>query len=99
MRFLLRVDSHARNHSAYPRAQSQVAAFHAYLQRRAPRVLSSGALRACSARQYYLLHLPQLHPAGIRSFYSASDKTCLLAGAEQEGPAHNPWSTHGPHQA
>ena len=20
-----------------------------------------------------------------------------LRGAEQEGPAHNPWSTHGPH--
>ena len=31
------------------------------------------------------------------SFYSVSDKTCLLAGAEQEGPAHNPWSTQGPH--
>ena len=33
----------------------------------------------------------------VRSFYSVSDKTCLLAGAEQEGLAHNPWSTHGPH--
>ena len=33
----------------------------------------------------------------VRSFYSVDDKTCLLAGAEQEGPAHNPWSTHPPH--
>ena len=33
----------------------------------------------------------------VRSFYSVDDNTCLLAGAEQEGPAHNPWSTHGPH--
>ena len=43
--------------------------------------------------------LPALGHIGpeVRSFYSVSDKTCLLAGAEQEGPAHNPWSTHGPH--
>ena len=27
-------------------------------------------------------------------FYSVDDKTCLLAGAEQKGLAHNPWSTH-----
>ena len=33
----------------------------------------------------------------VRSFYSVDDNTCLLAGAEQEGPAHNPWSTQGPH--
>ena len=30
-----------------------------------------------------------------RSFSSVDGNTCLLAGAEQEGPAHNPWSTHG----
>ena len=41
MRFLLRVDSHARNHSAHPQAQSRVAALRAYP--------CSGALRACSA--------------------------------------------------
>ena len=33
----------------------------------------------------------------VRSFSSVDDNTYLLAGAEQEGPAHNPWSTHGPH--
>ena len=26
-----------------------------------------------------------------------SARLVYLAGAEQEGPAHNPWSTHGPH--
>ena len=26
----------------------------------------------------------------VRSIYSVDDKTCLLAGAKQEGPAHNP---------
>ena len=26
----------------------------------------------------------------VRSIYSVDDKTCLPAGAEQEGPAHNP---------
>ena len=41
MRFLLRVYSHARNHSAHPQAQSRVAALRAYP--------CSGALRACSA--------------------------------------------------
>ena len=43
--------------------------------------------------------LPALGHSGpeVRSFYSVDDKTCLLAGAEQEGPAHNPWSTQGPH--
>ena len=41
MRFLLRVDSHARNHSAHPQAQSRVAALRAYP--------CSDALRACSA--------------------------------------------------
>ena len=44
--------------------------------------------------------LPALGHIGpeVSSFYSVSDKTCLLAGggAEQEGPAHNPRSTHGP---
>ena len=61
MRFLLRVDSHARNHSAYPQAQSQVAALRAcaaarsarVLQRRAPRV-SLGA--TCGRRR--ALHQP-----------------------------------------
>ena len=40
--------------------------------------------------------LPALGHIGpeVRSFYSVDDNTCLLAGAEQEGPAHNPWSTH-----
>ena len=33
----------------------------------------------------------------VRSIYSVDDKTCLPAGAEQEGPAHNPCSTHPPH--
>ena len=33
----------------------------------------------------------------VRFFYSVDGNTCLLAGAEQEGPAHNPWSTQGPH--
>ena len=54
MRFLLRVDSHAGNHSAHPQvsnpqAQSRVAALRpsAPVQRRAPRVFCSGALRAC----------------------------------------------------
>ena len=32
----------------------------------------------------------------VRSFSSVDGNTCLLAGAEQEGPAHNPWSTEGP---
>ena len=27
----------------------------------------------------------------VRSIYSVDDKTCLLAGAEQEGLAHSPW--------
>ena len=62
MRFLLRVDSHARNHSAHPQAQSQVAALRAcaararsarVLQRRAPRV-SLGA--TCGRRR--ALHQP-----------------------------------------
>ena len=45
--------------------------------------------------------LPALGHIGpeVRSFYSVDDKTCLLAGAEQESPAHNPWSTQGPHPA
>ena len=62
MRFLLRVDSHARNHSAHPQAQSRVAALRAYpsMQRRAPRVFCSanGALRAC----LWALHT---HPAQL----------------------------------
>ena len=29
-------------------------------------------------------------PREVRSIYSVDDKTCLPAGAEQEGPAHNP---------
>ena len=43
--------------------------------------------------------LPALGHIGpeVRSFYSDDDNTGLLAGAEQEGPAHNPWSTHPPH--
>jgi hypothetical protein len=61
VRFLLRVDSHARNHSAHPQAQSQVAALRAcaaarsarVLQRRAPRV-SLGA--TCGRRR--ALHQP-----------------------------------------
>ena len=47
-----------------------MAALRTYTQRRAPRVLSSGALRACSAA--VLLHLTQLHPAGISSEFTAS---------------------------
>ena len=31
----------------------------------------------------------------VRSFYSVDDKTCLPAGAEQEGPAHNPLVNSG----
>ncbi len=61
MRFLLRVDSHARNHSAHPQAQSQVAALRAcaaarsarVLQRRAPRV-SLGA--TCGRRRALLIN-------------------------------------------
>ena len=61
MRFLLRADSHTRNHSAHPQAQSQVAALRAcaaarsarVLQRRAPRV-SLGA--TCGRRR--ALHQP-----------------------------------------
>jgi len=36
--------------------------------------------------------LPALGHIGpeVRSIYSVDDKTCLPAGAEQEGPAHNP---------
>ena len=68
MRFLLRVDSHARNHSAHPQAQSQVAALRAYpaarsaraFQRRAPRVLC-GSTTASSAA-----------PAGVSSEFTAS---------------------------
>ena len=68
MRFLLRVDSHARNHSAHPQAQSQVAALRAYpaarsaraFQRRAPRVLCSSATASSAA------------PAGISSEFTAS---------------------------
>ena len=37
MRFLLRVDSHARNHSAHPQAQSQVAALRTYPAARSAR--------------------------------------------------------------
>ena len=42
--------------------------------------------------------LPALGHIGpeVRSFYSVDDNTCLLAGAEQEGLAHNPCSTQGP---
>ena len=53
MRFLLRVDSHARNHSAHPQAQSQVWRRSAPVQRRAPRV-SLGA--TCGRRR--ALHQP-----------------------------------------
>ena len=68
MRFLLRVDSHARNHSAHPQAQSQVAALRAYpaarsaraFQRRAPRVLCGSATASSAA------------PAGISSEFTAS---------------------------
>ena len=68
MRFLLRVDSHARNHSAHPQAQSQVAALRTYpaarsaraFQRRAPRVLCSSATASSAA------------PAGISSEFTAS---------------------------
>ena len=68
MRFLLRVDSHARNHSAHPQAQSQVAALRAYpaarsaraFQRRAPSVLCSSATASSAA------------PAGISSEFTAS---------------------------
>ena len=41
MRFLLRVDSRARNHSAHPQAQSQVAALRACAAARSARVLCS----------------------------------------------------------
>ena len=36
--------------------------------------------------------LPVLGHIGpeVRSIYSVDDKTCLPAGAEQEGPAHKP---------
>ena len=70
MRFLLRVDSHARNHSAHPQAQSQVAALRAYpaarsaraFQRRAPaRCSVCGSTTASSAA-----------PAGISSEFTAS---------------------------
>ena len=42
--------------------------------------------------------LPALDHIGpeVRSVYSVDDKTCLLAGAEQEGLAHNPCATQGP---
>ena len=68
MRFILRVDSHARNHSAHPQAQSQVAALRTYpaarsaraFQRRAPRVLCSSATASSAA------------PAGISSEFTAS---------------------------
>ena len=42
----------------HPQAQSQVAALRTYPAARSARVLSSGALRACSAA--VLLHIPQL---------------------------------------
>ena len=52
MRFLLRVDSHAGNHSAHPQVEptgpiSSGGAPRLPMQRRAPRVFCSGALRAC----------------------------------------------------
>ena len=70
MRFLLRVDSHARNHSAHPQAQSQVAALRTLpsgalraffpAARSAPRVLCGSATASSAA------------PAGISSEFTAS---------------------------
>ena len=47
MRFLLRVDLHARNHSAHPQAQSRVAALSACAAARSARVLQRRAPRMC----------------------------------------------------
>ena len=49
MRFLLRVDSHARNHSAHPQAQSQVAALRACAAARSGPRVSLGALHAAAS--------------------------------------------------
>ena len=56
MRFLLRVDSHARNHSAHPQAQSQVAALRTYPAARSARAFQRRAPRAVLClRQYYCI--------------------------------------------
>ena len=71
MRFLLRVDSHARNHSAHPQAQSQVAALRAYPAARSARatVLVPAAR---SARALWSTTASSAAPAGISSEFTAS---------------------------
>ena len=50
-----------------------------------------------TARAMLEPHLSAAAEPEVRSFSSVDGNTCLLAGAEQEGLAHNPCSTHPPH--
>ena len=72
MRFLLRVDSHARNHSAHPQAQSQVAALRAYPAARSARAFQRRAPRVLCAAVLLLYCIFRSGPAGISSEFTAS---------------------------
>ena len=72
MRFLLRVDSHARNHSAHPQAQSQVAALRTYPAARSARAFQRRAPRVLCAAVLLLYCIFRSGPAGISSEFTAS---------------------------